>query len=161
MKTKIWLGTFGTICFLASLWLAVTGLLPALNHGRLTASAWVLWLAVILLRALKDRIWPFTGADSAANLQRAWMRFPLNVVLAFMPGLSLLWFGIFAPDEPSLTQGGLDVCALETGLCISGPRAVIVWGVLILGIGLLGLWLIWPGRVKKVEQAQGETDHAT
>jgi len=149
MKTKIWLGIFGTTFLLLALWLAGTGLFPSLNHGRLTASVWVFWLAIILLRGLKDRIWPFLEDDPDALLRRAWMRLPLNVVLALLPGLSLLWFGLFAPNESSLTRGSVDVCTLETGLCISGPRATIIWGVLILVIGLIGTWLIRPSRGNK------------
>ena len=60
-----------------------------------------------------------------------------------------IWLGLFARNEPSLTRAGVDVCTLETGLCISGPRATIVWGSLILVIELIGTWLIWPGRGQK------------
>jgi hypothetical protein len=147
MKTKVWLTVLGVSCLALAIWLAVTGVLVGLTHGRLTASVWALWLAIILLRGLKDRLWPAAGDDT---LQRAWMRLPLNIVLALMPGLSLVWFSLFAPNTPSITESGLDVCALETGLCLSGPRSVIVWAVILVSIGLVSIWLIWPGRGQKV-----------
>jgi len=126
------------------------GLTPAINHGRLTASVWFFWLGIIFIRALGDRLKPFNNnGDIDQARQRAWMRLPLNVILALSPGLSLLWFSLFAPDTPSLTRGGIDVCELETGFCMSGPRAVIVWAFLVIIIGLIGLWLIWPSRGQK------------
>ncbi len=158
MKTKIWLSLLGGGCLLVAFWLAGTGLFPALNHGRIVASLWLLWLAVIFLRGLKDRLWPPTNGDS---LQRAWMRLPLNIILALLPGLSLVWFSLFAPNTPSVTQGSFDVCALETGLCVSGPRSVIIWGIILVAIGLIGIWLIWPGRVQTAGQEQGEINNGT
>ena len=117
-----------------ALWWLLRGFSSPTNYGQALAGLFALWLALILLRTLKDDLFP---ADASQN--RAYWRLPLNILLSISPGLFLIWFGIFAPASPSVTNSGIDVCQFEPGFCVSGTRSMIFFGgfALLVGLGLV------------------------
>ena len=120
-----------------AVWWLLRGFSSPTNYGQALAGLFALWLALILLRTLKDDIFP---ADASDNLQnRAYWHLPLNILLSIAPGLFLMWFGVFAPASPSVTNSGIDVCQFETGFCVSGTRSMIFFGgfALLVGLGLV------------------------
>ncbi|KAA3642688.1 MAG: hypothetical protein DWQ07_19355 [Chloroflexi bacterium] len=139
-RKRIWLGIVGSVSVGLAVWWLLHGFSSPTNYGQALAGLFALWLALILLRALKDDLFP---ADASNNLQnRAYWRLPLNILLSISPGLFLLWFGIFAPASPSVTNSGLDVCQFETGWCVSGTRSMIFFGAMALLVGLGMVYLL-------------------
>jgi hypothetical protein len=57
--------------------------------------------------------------------------------MALMPGLTLIWYGLAGPANPTLTRGGFDVCELAVGYCVSGTRAMAYFGGFFLLVGLV------------------------
>lgn len=126
----------------SAVWLILSALTSPVNYGRLTAGLLVLWLALILLRGLKDQLWSFQQTGPEYRRRRAYRRLPFSILLSIAPGAILLWYGIFAPAVPSRTRGGIDVCELQVGLCVSGTRAFIFWGIVVLIGGLIWAYVL-------------------
>ena len=64
----------------------------------------------------------------------AWL---CDLFFSLCPGAFLVWYGASAPQVPSYARGGMDVCDLEPGFCVSGTRAFIAFGIELLVIGLV------------------------
>jgi hypothetical protein len=115
------------LTFALGLWLVVSSQGAELDHTRLTVGLLILWVCALWLKQY---------LQTNGNLGQGWLSWAVSSVLAIIPGAILLWFGIFAPAQPSLTNSGVDVCQFQTGWCVSGTRTFIFWGGAVLLAGL-------------------------
>lgn len=153
-KKRIWLGISGSLSTGLAVWWLLRGLSLPTNYGQVLAGLFASWLALVLLRAIKDDFFP---TDASADQGRsAFWRLPLNILLSVSPGLFLLWFGIFAPASPSVTNSGVDVCQFEVGWCVSGTRSMMVFGAMALfvGLGVVYVLVKSAGRTRNGELEQ-------
>lgn len=131
--------TVGKLLALAlGLWLAFTSFGEVLNYGRLTIALLIFWLGAIWLKQMLEQ---------DGRLGNGWLLWGLNALLAIIPGLILLWYGLASPAQPSLTNGGQDICELQVGWCVSGSRAFAFFG----GAALLA-GLAWSAFTFSIEK---------
>ena len=130
---------------LGGLLLCATSFSSPFNYARFAWGLMLLWPGLIWLRMLKDALVARNGGHD-----KAWRRLPFNAAMALMPGLVLLWYGLAAPADPTLTRGGFDVCELSVGYCVSGTRAGAYFG----GFGLLLGLVVISLMVKAAQQTK-------
>jgi hypothetical protein len=125
-----------SVVTLGGLLLCATSFGELFNYARFIWGLFLLWPGLIWLRILKDVLVARVRPDWAAR-DDAWRRLPFNIATALAPGQSLIWYGLAAPANPTLTRGGFDVCELAVGYCVSGTRAMAWFGGFALLIGLV------------------------
>lgn len=126
---------------------AIDGRSYPFSPGRLFWGAVLAWLAIMRTRAILARQFgpnpiggPFTRA-SASLLSRATI-----VALAWFPGLAVGWYALEAENRPSTNSQGVDVCAVSTAqYCVSGPRALIPWAIVLLVVSAFATWFFVRG----------------
>jgi hypothetical protein len=132
--TGMWTVFIMSVVTLGGLLLCATSFGEPFNYARFTWGLFLLWPGLIWLRRLKDLLVARVRPDSEDN---AWRRLPFNIAMALMPGLTLIWYGLAAPANPTLTRGGFDVCELAVGYCVSGTRAIAYFGAFFWLVGLV------------------------
>jgi hypothetical protein len=112
----------------AGAWLVISSQGTATDYGQLTLGLLGLWLSAVWLKQY---------VEQARGSVNGWLGWAINTALAVIPGAILLWYSLFTPAEPSLTNSGVDVCEFQVGWCISGNRALSVLGgmLLLAGVG--------------------------
>jgi len=120
-----------------SAWALYTGSDPEIKYGQLTWGSLGAWATLVLLwlRVPKRIRRSERGAAAVAS-------YVMRLLLCVAPGVILACYGWLAPPAPSYTQGGVDVCQLEVGYCVSGTRAFIFFGCWSVVIGLIINWVI-------------------
>ena len=131
------------VVFVAAVGLVVSSFGPTLNYGRLAFGLSVLWVCALWLRQDLARRYGFG---------KGWLGWGINALLAIIPGLILLWYGWSAQAQPSLTNSGIDVCALQTGWCASGTRAFGFFGGAALLVGLVWSYFLFSIEKKSARQ---------
>ena len=121
------------------IWLVASSFTPDLNYGRLVTGLLFLWVSTIWLKQY---------VELKRGRARGWLNWGITSLLAVIPGLILLWYGLLTPAQPSLTNSGIDVCALQTGWCVSGTRAFIFWGGIVFLAGLAWAFFTYSGEKK-------------
>ena len=121
---------------------AVEGRSYPFSQGRLFFGATLAWLAVMRGRAILARVFganPVGGPlarASATLLSRTTI-----LVLTWYPGLAVGWYSVEAANRPSTNSQGVDVCAVSTAqYCVSGPRALIPWAIVLLVASAFATW---------------------
>ena len=108
-------------------WVFATSFGPELRYERLVWGMLAAWLVGV-------RVW----ADLRSRTSKmcgfiwAWL---CDLFFSLSPGAILVWYGASAPASPSYARGGMDVCDLEPGFCVSGTRAFVGFGIELLVIG--------------------------
>jgi hypothetical protein len=128
--------------FLIGLWLVISSFEAELNYGQLALGLLLLWACAFWAKGFWEANHGPVGG---------WPGWALSSLLAIIPGLILLAYGLLAPAQPSLTNSGLDVCALQTGWCVSGTRAFAFFGA----AGLLA-GLAWSYFLYTLEKKTGD-----
>ena len=113
--------------------------------GRVFWGAMLFWFGVLRLRT---GVAIFTsGRTAGAGLRFAGTALNRLTILAlcWAPGLILGWYAIEAPNRPSRNSRGQDICDVSPAqVCVSGPRALIPWAVILLVFaGLASYYFIW------------------
>ena len=123
-------------------WALTTGWSPEVSYVQLAWGFFAVW--VVLLR-----VWCALRAvvmGSGGLIRRSCVHV-LDTIVSLLPGSILVAYGWFAPAAPSITRGGMDVCDLEVGYCVSGTRAFIGFGVVALVFGaIISLCLVISER---------------
>lgn len=111
----------------AGIWLVISSQGTPTDYGRLTLGLLGLWFCAVWLKQ---------NAEHARRSVSGWFGWSINTILAVIPGSILLWYSLFTPAQPSLTNSGVDVCEFQVGWCISGNRALSFLGVMVLLAGI-------------------------
>lgn len=131
---------FGLVAM--SAWALYTGVTPDIKYGQLTWGALGAWAALLLLwLRVPQRV------RKSKHGWTAFVSYVVTLLLCVAPGIILASYGWLAPAVPSYTRGGVDVCDLEVGYCVSGTRAFIFLGGSSAVIGLIINWVINPAQM--------------
>jgi hypothetical protein len=122
----------------AGIWLVISSQGTPTDYGQLTLGLLGLWLSAVWLKQYVQQTY---------GSARGWLGWAINALLAIVPGLILLWYSLFTPAQPSLTNSGVDVCAFQTGWCVSGNRALSFFS----GFALLA-GIVWAYFTFTIEQ---------
>lgn len=121
---------------------AVSGRTYPFSPGRLFFGAMLAWLAIMRTRAILAR--QFSANPTGGPMLRAAATlFSRATILAltWFPGLAVGWYSIEAENRPSTNSQGTDVCAVSASqFCVSGPRALIPWAILLLVGSAFATW---------------------
>ena len=123
-------------------WLVTTGSQEPIDYERTVWGGLFLWVTVLVARSWVRQLGATPNPDAPNLSRRMWQRLPPNILLSLAPGAILLWYGLAAPQKPSYTRGGIDICDLQVGLCVSGTRAFIFFGIVLLVFGLSVVYLL-------------------
>ena len=121
-----------------SAWAIVTGLSEPVSYGRITFGLLGAWSVLLWIWGL---VWQRLSAKGEGRGLRRFGQF-VDILFAIAPGTIVLVYSIFTPQIPSLTNGGMDICDLNVGPCISGTRATIPIGVILMVVGLVSVKMI-------------------
>lgn len=112
-----------------AVWALSTGWTPEIHYERVTWGMFAAWLVSV-------RIWSrLRGrAFQTCGFFCTWLG---DLLFSLSPGGFLVWYGASAPQVPSYTRGGMDICDLEPGFCVSGTRAFIGFGIELLVVGFV------------------------
>jgi hypothetical protein len=135
---------------------AVDGREYPFRQGHIFWGATFAWFAIMRARAILARqlsARPIGGPDTrrwATLLSRATI-----LALAWYPGPAVGWYAIEAENRPSVNSQGVDICAVEAAqYCVSGPRALIPWAIVLLALSGFATWFFvrsWTTARKRDE----------
>lgn len=101
------------------------------SQGKAYFAAMLLWLATMRARSGLSRMG--LKLDGALGWAISMLNRALILALCWFPGLALGWYSIEAANRPSRNSRGQDVCDVSAAqYCVSGPRALIPWAILLL-----------------------------
>ncbi len=120
---------------------AVIGRAYPWSQGKVFFGAVLLWVATIRARNGIARL--VRGRETGDAL--GWVVSRLNraliLALVWFPGLAVGWYSIEAADRPSRNSRGQDICDVSSAqFCVSGPRALIPWAILLLVFSAFATW---------------------
>jgi FtsH-binding integral membrane protein len=114
-----------------------TGFTPEIKYGQLAWGALGAWSTLVLLWLRVPR--RVRKSEQGATV---FVSYAVTLLLCVAPGVILACYGWLAAAVPSYTRGGVDVCELEVGYCVSGTRSFIFFGFWGVVIGLIINWVI-------------------
>ena len=110
--------------------------------GRLFLGATLGWLSIMRVRAILARQFGSKPIGTPA-LRRAATLLSRGTIIAltWYPGMAVGWYAISARNRPSVNSQGVDICAVEAAqYCVSGPRALIPWAIVLLVVSGFATW---------------------
>lgn len=121
---------------------AMEGRTYPFSQGRLFAGASFGWLAVMRGRAILARQLRANPVGGPVTRALGTLLNRLTILaLVWYPGLAVGWYALEAENRPSTNSQGTDVCAVSTAqFCMSGPRALIPWAILLLIASAVITW---------------------
>lgn len=124
---------------------AVEGRGYPFSQGRLVAGASFAWLAVMRGRAILARQLRANPIGGPVTRALGTLLSRLTIMaLVWYPGLATGWYALEAENRPSTNSQGTDVCAVSTAqFCMSGPRALIPWAILLLVASAFITWFFF------------------
>lgn len=111
------------------------------SQGKVLFAAVLLWLAIMRARYGIARM--VRGRETGDALDWAVSRLNRALILALVwfPGLAVGWYAVEAANRPSRNSRGQDICDVSTAqFCVSGPRALIPWAILLLVFSGFATW---------------------
>lgn len=127
--SKMALTTYLAITAFA-VWALMTGWSPEIHYERITWGLFAAWMMLLhLWFAVRARVL------GPGGVLRRPLVLLIDILFSLLPGVFLFGYGWLAPAAPTLTRGGMDVCDLEVGYCVSGTRAFIGFGLVLLVFG--------------------------
>lgn len=112
-----------------AVWTLATGWVPEIHYERVTWGMFAAWIVSV-------RGWSRLRSRAVQSLGFLCMWLG-DLFFSLAPGTFLVWYGASAPQVPSYTRGGMDVCDLQPGFCASGTRAFIGFGIELLVVGFV------------------------
>lgn len=111
------------------------------SQGKVFFGAVLLWIAAIrgrngVARLVRGRETGDAPGWLVSRLDRA-----LILALVWFPGLAVGWYSIEAANRPSRNSRGQDICDVSSAqFCVSGPRALIPWAIILLVFSAFATW---------------------
>ena len=111
------------------------------SQGKVFFGAVLVWIAAIrarngVARLLRGRATGDALGWLVSRLDRA-----LILVLVWFPGLAVGWYSMEAANRPSRNSRGQDICDVSSAqFCVSGPRALIPWAIILLVFSAFATW---------------------
>lgn len=141
-----WLITL--VVVIAGLWLvrdATAGRAYPWAQGEIFWGAVLLWLATMRVRSGLQIFAAGRNLTGAHVVGARWLNRAVIILLCWFPGLAVGWYAIEAGDSPSRNSRGTDVCDIsQAQFCVSGPKALIPWSILLLVFaGFATYYFIW------------------
>ncbi len=133
---------------------AVAGREYPYRPGLLFWGAALLWLGVMRTRAILARQFAARPVGGAGLRALATLSSRATILaLTWFPGLAVGWYAIEAENRPSTNSQGVDVCSVSAAqFCVSGPRALIPWAILLLVVAAFATWFYirsWTGARRR------------
>lgn len=115
------------------------------SQGKVFWAAMLLWLGVLRLRSGIAILFAGRSPDDALGFVVRQLNRTLIIALCWAPGLILGWYSVEAANRPSRNSRGQDVCDVSASqFCVSGPRALIPWAILLLAFaGFATYYFFW------------------
>lgn len=111
------------------------------SQGKVFFGAVLLWVAAIRARNGIARIVRGRETGDALGWVVARLNRALILALVWFPGLAVGWYSIEAANRPSRNSRGQDICDVSSAqFCVSGPRALIPWAILLLVFSGFATW---------------------
>ena len=125
------------------------------SQGKVYFAAMLLWLATMRARSGLSRMG--LKLDDALGWAISMLNRGLILALCWFPGLALGWYSLEAANRPSRNSRGQDVCDVSAAqFCVSGPRALIPWAILLLvfagGATYYFIWSWTTGKRRDIER---------
>lgn len=156
-RTLGWLVTIA--CLAGGAWLAVEasrGRAYPWSPGKMFWAAALLWLGVLRARFTVAGFFSRRTAPAMMRLAAISLNRALILALCFVPGLLVGWYAVEAANRPSRNSRGQDICDVSSAqYCVSGPRALIPWAVILLVFGgLAAYYFIWSWTKAKRRECE-------
>lgn len=111
------------------------------SAGKVFFAAVLFWLAAMRIRFGIALIFQDLKLPGAAALAVSLANRAVILALTWFPGLAAGWYAIEAANSPSRNSRGRDVCDTSAAqFCVSGPRALIPWAILLLVFSGFATW---------------------
>lgn len=115
------------------------------GQGKVFWGAVLLWLATMRGRSGLQILFAGRTQNDLLGFGARWLNRIVIIALCWFPGMAVGWYSIEADNNPSRNSRGTDVCDVSSAqICVSGPRALIPWAILLLAFaGFATYYFIW------------------
>ncbi len=116
------------------------------SQGKVFFAAVLFWIAAIRARNGVARLLRGRATGDALGWLVSRLDRGLILALVWFPGLAVGWYSIEAANRPSRNSRGQDICDVSSAqFCVSGPRALIPWAIILLVFSAFATWFFLLG----------------